>query len=132
MKTNSQVSDAGSVNGGPLILLRIEGVVVFILSIVLYAHTGASWWRFALFLLVPDVVMAGYWLGARWGAALYNFGHSYAGPLLLTGFAVLRPHAGWFPYLLIWTAHIAMDRVLGYGLKYSAGFKKTHLGWLGA
>jgi len=28
---------------------------------------------------------------------------------------------------LIWTAHIGMDRMLGYGLKYPTHFKDTHL-----
>jgi hypothetical protein len=28
---------------------------------------------------------------------------------------------------LIWTAHIAMDRLLGFGLKYQDGFKPTHI-----
>jgi hypothetical protein len=131
MKTNDQVAGAGCVTGTPLHLLRAEGLFIFILSILLYAHIGASWWRFAALLLVPDVVMAGYWLGPRWGAVFYNAGHSYIGPLLPAGVAVLGSHAGWWPYLLIWAAHIAMDRALGYGLKYAAGFKQTHLGRLG-
>ncbi|WP_147073772.1 DUF4260 family protein [Sulfuriferula plumbiphila] len=29
---------------------------------------------------------------------------------------------------VIWCAHIGFDHVLGYGLKYSAGFRFTHLG----
>ncbi|GLR92489.1 hypothetical protein GCM10007858_01070 [Bradyrhizobium liaoningense] len=32
---------------------------------------------------------------------------------------------------LIWLAHIGIDRALGYGLKYSAGFSFTHLGRIG-
>jgi hypothetical protein len=28
-------------------------------------------------------------------------------------------------------AHIAMDRALGYGLKYEKGFRYTHLGKIG-
>ncbi|PHB05583.1 DUF4260 family protein, partial [Bacillus pseudomycoides] len=28
---------------------------------------------------------------------------------------------------LIWTAHIGMDRMLGYGLKYETDFKDTHI-----
>ncbi|KKB35215.1 hypothetical protein QY97_01956 [Bacillus thermotolerans] len=28
---------------------------------------------------------------------------------------------------LIWSAHIGMDRAIGYGLKYSTHFKDTHL-----
>jgi hypothetical protein len=29
---------------------------------------------------------------------------------------------------LIWSAHIGIDRLLGYGLKYPTAFKETHLG----
>ena len=32
---------------------------------------------------------------------------------------------------MIWLAHIGIDRALGYGLKYSAGFGFTHLGRIG-
>ncbi|MCU5518569.1 DUF4260 domain-containing protein, partial [Bacillus wiedmannii] len=28
---------------------------------------------------------------------------------------------------LIWTAHIGMDRMFGYGLKYETDFKNTHI-----
>jgi hypothetical protein len=31
------------------------------------------------------------------------------------------------PYGLIWAAHIGMDRVLGFGLKYETRFSDTHL-----
>ena len=32
---------------------------------------------------------------------------------------------------LIWLVHIGLDRALGYGLKYAAGFAFTHLGRIG-
>jgi hypothetical protein len=32
---------------------------------------------------------------------------------------------------LIWTAHIGMDRALGFGLKYPTAFGNTHLGIVG-
>ncbi len=132
MKTDNQIAATGSVTATPLTLLRAEGVFVFILSILLYAHTGAPWWRFAVLLLVPDIFMAGYWLGPRWGAIFYNFAHTYIGPVLLAGFVVVSSHPALLPYSLIWAAHIAMDRALGYGLKYPTGFKQTHLGLQGA
>ncbi|RKQ33951.1 DUF4260 family protein [Oceanobacillus halophilus] len=28
---------------------------------------------------------------------------------------------------LIWTAHIGMDRMIGFGLKYPTAFKDTHI-----
>jgi hypothetical protein len=131
MKTNTQARDFGTVKGAPQAWLRLEGALVFILSILLYGHAGASWWRFLLLLLVPDVAMAGYWLGAHWGAVCYNGAHSYVVPAALLGIAVVSGQMAWIPYLLIWSAHIGMDRALGYGLKYPGSFKQTHLSWLG-
>jgi hypothetical protein len=32
---------------------------------------------------------------------------------------------------MIWLSHIGIDRALGYGLKYQAGFAFTHLGRIG-
>ncbi|WP_374546522.1 DUF4260 family protein [Rhodoblastus sp.] len=29
---------------------------------------------------------------------------------------------------MVWTAHIGLDRLLGFGLKHPAGFAFTHLG----
>jgi hypothetical protein len=132
MKTNDQTSYAGSVSGDPLIWLRLEGVSVFLLSILLYGRSGASWWQFVLLLLIPDVAMAGYWFSAQVGAITYNLAHNYVGPMaLIGGVALNRSHAGWLPYCLIWAAHIGMDRGLGYGLKYPDSFKMTHLRRLG-
>lgn len=131
MKTNNQGFGAGCVNGTPLVWLRMEGLFVLILSILLYAHSGASWWRFGLLLLAPDLSMAGYWSNARVGAVVYNVAHSYVGPAVLAVGAVAGFHHGWLPYALIWAAHIGLDRALGYGLKYPEAFKITHLGLLG-
>jgi hypothetical protein len=47
--------------------------------------------------------------------------------LLTTGFGFASPLT--LSIALIWLAHIGIDRALGYGLKYSAGF--THLGRIG-
>jgi Domain of unknown function (DUF4260) len=33
--------------------------------------------------------------------------------------------------VVIWLAHCGIDRALGYGLKYQAGFGFTHLGRVG-
>jgi len=131
MKTNDQTGHAGIVQGEPLVWLRMEGLFIFILNILLYARSGASWWLFALLLLTPDLAMAGYWLSARSGAAMYNVAHSYVGPVVLASAALATSHAALLPYCLIWAAHIALDRALGYGLKYPESFKSTHLRWLG-
>jgi hypothetical protein len=82
---------------------------------------------FALLILVPDLSMLGYLRNPRTGALVYNIGHSYAAPLLLLGISVLFNAAAGIMVSLVWIAHIALDRVLGFGLKLPTGFKDTHL-----
>lgn len=111
--------------------LRAEGAAVLLASVVAYAVVGASWWWFVLLLLVPDATMAGYLANPRVGALVYNAGHAYVGPLLLGAAAVGIDAPFVLALALIWTAHIGMDRMLGYGLKEPAGFQHTHLGSIG-
>ncbi|WP_156807283.1 DUF4260 domain-containing protein [Effusibacillus pohliae] len=80
-----------------------------------------------LLTLVPDIAMVAYLINPRVGAILYNLVHSY---ILPVGFLA----AGWLthsPLLLqvglIWTTHIGLDRMLGFGLKYPTAFRDTHL-----
>ena len=63
----------------------------------------------------------------RVGAAIYNAGHTLAVPVALGGLAFLADQPAIIPFALIWTAHIGMDRMLGYGLKFPTYFADTHL-----
>lgn len=112
----------------PAVLLKLEGVAIFALSLYAYHELHASWLIFALLFLVPDLFMLGFLVNLRAGAALYNLVHTYTLPLLLLGIArAVHLSAVVTSAALIWTAHIAMDRMLGYGLKYPTFFKDTHL-----
>ena len=110
------------------ITLRSEGAGAALASMVLYGQLGGSWAVFTALLLVPDIVMLGYLAGPRIGAAVYNLGHSYLGPLMLAGIGAVTDGRIALLVALIWGAHIGMDRALGYGLKYPSGFRDTHLG----
>jgi hypothetical protein len=120
-----------SVQGSPRLLLRLEGLVVAVLALVLYARTGASWWLFAVLWLVPDLSMLGYLYRPCWGARIYNAAHTYVLPATLVIAALAFGARAQLPVALIWINHIAVDRLMGYGLKYSNGFGWTHLGLLG-
>jgi hypothetical protein len=75
--------------------------------------------------------MLGYLAGPCRGARVYNAVHSYVLPAVLGLSAfLLRAHA-LLPVALIWINHIGVDRLMGYGLKYTNGFGWTHLGTLG-
>jgi hypothetical protein len=111
----------------PAWLLRIEEACLFTGAIVLYAHFHFSWLLFVLLFLAPDLFMLGYLVNPRAGAALYNLGHVLFVPLALSAVAVATGHPLAMAIAIIWFAHIAFDRLLGYGLKYPAHFKDTHL-----
>lgn len=108
-------------------LLRLEGVLVSVASIVAYGVLGVSWWLFFVLFLVPDVFMSGYLAGPHIGAVLYNLGHTYAVPLVIGGIAVGLGSSLVGAVALIWTAHIGLDWALAYGLKHPTGFSETHL-----
>jgi hypothetical protein len=111
-----------------ILWLRVEGLAVLLLSLLLYAQHGLGWFLFALLLLVPDLSMTGYLAGPRWGALSYNLFHTYTAPLLLAAAGLSLQHTALTSVALIWSAHIGLDRMLGYGLKLPSGFKDTHLG----
>jgi hypothetical protein len=121
-------SAAGAATGGVKILLRAEGFALLAVATAAYAHAGFSWLLFSALFLAPDLSFVAYLLGPRLGAAAYNLVHSSVVPLALgsVGLALDAPLAE--AIALIALAHIGFDRALGYGLKYSAGFKETHLG----
>jgi hypothetical protein len=111
----------------PRWLLHLEGASIFALTLVLYRAGHFHWWLFALLLLTPDLFMLGYVVNPKVGAAAYNLVHTLALPILLSGIAIVAPLPALEPYTLIWLAHIAMDRMLGFGLKYPTQFRDTHL-----
>lgn len=108
-------------------MLRVEGGVLLAISATFYWVNGGSWVLFALLILAPDVSMLGYLFGLKVGTATYNLFHTYALPASLAAFGVLAGSPLAVSVALIWFAHIGMDRLLGYGLKYTFGFKDTHL-----
>jgi Domain of unknown function (DUF4260) len=116
----------GATTGRPKLILQAEGAALLGVTTLVYAQTGAGWGLFALLFLVPDVAMLGYLRGPRFGAAVYNLGHSTIGPLALCVLGwVASPLA--LALGLIWLAHVGFDRLAGYGLKYGDAFNHTHL-----
>lgn len=113
-------------------LIRLEELFILGLSVYLFSLLDYAWWWYPLLLLAPDVSMAGYLGGPAYGAVFYNLFHHralavaayLAGSLLGIGLLTL---AG-----VILLGHISMDRMLGYGLKHTDDFRRTHLGWIGA
>lgn len=111
----------------PSVLVRLEGAAVLALSVFIYWQDQFSWFLFATFFLAPDLSMLGYLANVRAGAGVYNFVHTFFTPGVLLAIAILASKSQLLPFALIWIAHIGLDRMLGFGLKYPTRFKDTHL-----
>jgi len=118
----------GSVVGGVGVLLRLEGLALFLAATMVFGVMHGHWSTYALLFLSPDLSLAFYLAGSKAGAVAYNALHSSIGPLLLGLAGYLGGVAAVGPFALIWLAHIGFDRAAGFGLKYASAFGDTHLG----
>lgn len=120
-----------AVQGGVRRLLRLEGLALMLVSLWAYQRSGASWSEFAMLFLLPDLALLAYAFNPRIAAVCYNLTHASLGAWALLMAGVMLEQATFLSWGLIWLAHIGFDRALGYGLKYSVGFRYTHLGKVG-
>jgi len=121
----------GTVVGTPRLWLRVEGATLAAGSLIAYSTTGQAWWLVPLTLLLPDLTMIGYLGGTRLGAHLYNLGHSTPIAASIVGIGWWQDKSLLAALGLVWLAHIGLDRLIGYGLKYGDHFQHTHLRRLG-
>lgn len=130
--SGAHASAPSSVEGGPRVLLRLEGAALLLCATLAYAHLGAlGWGAFAALFLLPDLAFLGYLAGPRVGAVAYNTTHSLLGPAALAVVGAVASMPTLLALALVWAAHVGFDRMLGYGLKYASAFGHTHLGFLG-
>lgn len=109
------------------ILLHLEGLAVLFLSIYLYGYFQFNWFLFIVLLFVPDIAIVGYAVSNKVGAYVYNMAHTYTVAIVILIIGLILKSEILFSIGLIWTAHIGMDRMVGYGLKYPTSFKDNHL-----
>lgn len=115
----------------PIWFERTENLAIAATVVVVFVHLHFSWWWLPVFFLAFDASMAGYLVNNRAGAVCYNLAHAYVAPAVLLLSYVLSA-TRWCAFAgLLWAFHIAGDRVLGYGLKFTSSFQDTHLGQIG-
>lgn len=112
-------------------LIRLEELGFFLFSIYLFSLLPYAWWLYPLLFFVPDLAMLGYLAGPRVGAIFYNFIHHRGLALIyyMAGALLAIPVLSLVGVIVF--AHSSLDRVLGYGLKFSDSFGHTHLGRIG-
>ena len=111
-------------------ILHLEGLAVFVFCIYFYWFNDFSWLLFFLLLFAPDLSIVGYAINNVFGARLYNLFHTYIISLSVIFIGLLLSNASLLAIGIIWTAHIGMDRIFGYGLKYPTHFIDNHLNQL--
>lgn len=112
-------------------LLKLEELGMFLLSILMFAETGVEWWWFLVLLLLPDISMVGYAINNKVGAYSYNLFHHKGIAIIVfaIGFLFAMPILELTGAILF--GHSSLDRIFGYGLKFSDSFQRTHLGPIG-
>ena len=108
-------------------IIRLEALLVFILSLICYFFVGESWLLFLVAWIIPDVGMIGYLKNKKLGALFYNTTHTYLFSLSLVSAGYYLDNNILLALGIIFTNHIGLDRFLGFGLKYPNGFKDTHI-----
>ena len=112
----------------PHLLLQLEGLAVGAAAVALYFHEDFGWILFVALILAPDLSFAAYVFGPKVGAVAYDAVHTEIFPIALGTAGVVGDSGVATKVALIWLAHIGVDRLLGYGLKYPTAFTDTHLG----
>ena len=111
----------------PKFILRLEGAGIVAVATAAYFTIGGPLWLFLVLALAPDLSMLAYLAGPRVGSNIYNLFHTYLAPVTLGAVGVWLGVTPFIWVALVWSAHIGVDRAVGYGLKYPTGFKHTHL-----
>lgn len=107
--------------------LQAEGAAALIAAGIIYNALGGNWWLFVPLLLLPDLSAVGYLAGPRVGALTYNLIHNWVVGLATLGLGLWLSSDALLIAGTVLVAHVGFDRLMGYGLKHTTGFKDTHL-----
>ncbi len=112
----------------PVLQRRVEATAMLVAAIAAHGLLGFSWSTFALCFFLPDLTLLAYAAGPRVGGRAYNLAHFFGWPIAIGAFGVLAGSEGAQQAALIWGAHVAFDRALGWGLKTEQSFCHTDMG----
>lgn len=112
-------------------LIKLEEIAQFLVTIVFFVIVEADWWWYLLLIIGPDISMFGYAINTKIGAISYNLFHHKGLAILLFLIGLYMQHDPILLFGAVLFGHAALDRALGFGLKFFDDFKHTHLGRIG-
>lgn len=111
--------------------LKLEQLLVFVLSMYLFSLLNFDWWWYLALFFVPDIGFLGYLVNTKVGALCYNILHHKGVMIILYLLGIYLKNEPLQLVGIVFLGHAAFDRVFGYGLKYNDSFHNTHLGKVG-
>lgn len=113
-------------------IIKLEEAAITAISIYFLTqyNLGLPFWTWVILFFSPDISMLGYLAGARAGAYTYNLFHHRGIALLVIAVGLITSENTIISIGILLFAHSSLDRMLGFGLKFTDGFKHTHLGSL--
>lgn len=112
-------------------LLKLEELAMFGLGVLAFNQLHYAWWWFLVLLLTPDIGMLGYLFNSKIGAFAYNLCHHKGLAIIIYIIGVAYSNDLIQLIGIIVFSHASLDRIFGYGLKYTSSFQDTHLGKVG-
>lgn len=109
------------------LIIRTEGLTAFLASLYFYNYFAGSWLLFIALFFAPDISLFGYLRDNKTGSVIYNSVHNYILAFVVIMSGIVMVNSNLTSIGLILSAHVGMDRFLGFGLKYPAGIKNTHI-----
>lgn len=110
---------------------RLGHISLAIFALYGYLASGASWWMFAILILIPDLSYIALRRDPRIGAIVYIILHGWIGVIFLVVLGWMMNWRICIDMALIWTVHIGVDGALGYGLICKKESNDTDLGRIG-
>ncbi len=112
----------------PILQRRLESFAILTFCVCCYFYSGFNFWIFLLCFFLPDISILAYFKSPEFGGVCYNLSHCMLFPVSIGGYGLLVSEFILIQSALIWGAHIAFDRAIGWGLKYADSFCNTDMG----
>jgi hypothetical protein len=113
----------------PVAQRRLECAVILATTLFIYNDLGYDWNSFASLFLLPDIAILTYFVtGPKIGGLAYNMAHCFVFPIVLGLYGYVFQDTVLQQLALIWLAHCAFDRTIGWGLKFDDSFCNTDMG----
>jgi hypothetical protein len=108
------------------------GVAATVVAVAVAGDQHTGWWQLVVFAMAPDIaLLVGMSSGLQRGqlhpraVPIYNAVHRFWAPAVLVAVTLLVRRPDWLVAGLAWSAHIAFDRSLGFGLRTPEGFQRA-------